>query len=116
MGLAYNRDRHPGQKVNPRQQGKRTKPLVLRVTVYAAGFGYRTKIGTRSGDRLYAGFFITGDGMDHRLVFRDYDAAVFIELQRYLLVNKKHIVHFLFKIRIALFTVIFDLEWFQLVP
>ncbi len=85
MGLAYNRDRHPGQKVNPRQQGKRTKPLVLRVTVYAAGFGYRTKIGTRSGDRLYAGFFITGDGMDHRLVFRDYDAAVFIELQRYLL-------------------------------
>lgn len=70
MGLAYNRDRHPGQKVNPRQQGKRTKPLVLRVTVYAAGFGCRTKTGTRSGDRLYAGFFITGDGMDHRLVFR----------------------------------------------
>lgn len=30
--------------------------------------------------------------------------------------NKKHIVHFLFKIRIALFTVIFDFEWFQLVP
>ena len=32
------------------------------------------------------------------------------ELQRHLFVDQKHIVHFLFKVRVTLFAVIFDLE------
>ena len=62
MSFAYNRDGNPCQKIKSCQQGKRSKPLVLCITVYAAGFGCRTKISTCSGYRLYARLFITGDG------------------------------------------------------
>lgn len=52
--------------------------------------------------------------MNHRGIFRDNDLAFFIKLQGHLFVNYQYIVHFGFKIRIPFFTVVFDLEWFDI--
>jgi hypothetical protein len=74
----------------------------------------RSKIISGCGDGLYSRFFIAGNGMYHRFIYRNDYIAVFIELHAYLFIYQQDIMHFGLEVRISSFTVVLDFVRFDI--
>ena len=102
------------QEINTCKQWQGSKPHILIIPTDIAVFLGWIMVRIFVGNSLNAGFFIIWNSMGQMPVVQYGDSSIIIKLHLHLFINQKDIMHFVLKIRIFTFKIIFNFERFNL--